>query len=509
MKRSHLILAACLGLILAGPWPLFAGDEPAEQETPPSEPATTEDVAPAEPATETADDFPALKSQWADLLTRLREKLVAYRDAPRAEREQIRVEYAELVAQGEQLLPRLIAAAEKAFEANPDAQGEPAMFLVEAIKDQVSSRHDYATAVRIGKQLIEAGVDNPAVAEATGVALYNTGDFAGAIEMFTAAVEHHQAADGQGKLRPESEILAGQAQQQLALQARREAVLELEQQLAEMESPQEQPVREMLDLLRANVHKLDDFEPAARISQMLIDKGVDDKGLYDVAGVAFFMTNQFDLAEEYLTKADEAGRISQLGRQSLENLDYYNKLWAEEQERRKSDSAGEPLPQVRLKTNKGDVTIELFENEAPKTVGNFVNLVEKDFYNGVVFHRVLPSFMAQGGDPDGTGMGGPGYTIVDEVAGDDHRKHFRGYLSMAKTAAPDSGGSQFFLTFVPTRHLDGKHTVFGRVIDGMEVLTKLQRIDPGQQDAAPDRIISAEVLRKRDHEYVPTKSGVR
>lgn len=502
MKRSHLFLATCLALILACPWSLFAGDEPAEQETPPSEPAASEDAAPAEPAT--ADDFPALKTEWADLLTRLREKLIAYRDAPQAEREQIRAEYAELVAQGEQLLPRIVTAAEKSFEANPDAQGEAAKFLTEAIKDQVSSRHDYSTAARIGGQLIEAGVDNPAVAEATGVALYNTGDFAGAIKMFTVAVE---AADGQGKLRPESEILAGQAQQQLALQARREAILELEQQLAEAESPQEQPVREMLDLLRTSVHKLDDYEPAARISQVLIDKGVDDKGLYDVAGVAFFMTNQFDLAEEYLTKADEAGRISQLGRQSLENLDSYKKLWAEEQESRKSDSAGEPLPQVLLKTNKGDVTIELFENEAPKTVGNFVNLVEKDFYNGVVFHRVLPGFMAQGGDPDGTGMGGPGYTIVDEVDRDDHRKHFRGYLSMAKTAAPDSGGSQFFLTFVPTRHLDGKHTVFGRVIDGMEVLTKLQRIDPGQQGAAPDRIIAAEVLRKRDHDYTPTKSS--
>jgi cyclophilin family peptidyl-prolyl cis-trans isomerase len=165
---------------------------------------------------------------------------------------------------------------------------------------------------------------------------------------------------------------------------------------------------------------------------------------------------------------------------------------------------------VLLKTNKGDIVIELFENEAPKTVGNFVSLVENGFYNGLTFHRVLPGFMAQGGCPDGNGMGGPGYTIPCECNQPNYRRHFRGTLSMAH-AGPNTGGSQFFLTFIPTSGLDGKHTAFGRVVDGMDVLAKIQRRDPSPQTPrplpTPDSIIEAKVLRKRPHDYKPTKMG--
>src|SRR5690606_33365249 len=134
-------------------------------------------------------------------------------------------------------------------------------------------------------------------------------------------------------------------------------------------------------------------------------------------------------------------------------------------------------PRVKIETNKGTIVVELFENEAPQTVGNFVNLVEKGFYNDTVFHRVLPNFMAQGGDPKGTGTGGPDYHIYCECYEPDHRKHFRGTLSISH-ARRDTGGSQFYLTFAPTAHLNGRHTAFGRVIQGMDVLAKLQRIDP-------------------------------
>ncbi len=132
--------------------------------------------------------------------------------------------------------------------------------------------------------------------------------------------------------------------------------------------------------------------------------------------------------------------------------------------------------------------------------------MEKGFYNGTIFHRVLPGFMAQGGDPEGTGKGGPNYTIACECYKPNYRRHFRGSLSMAH-AGRDTGGSQFFLTFVPTDALNGKHTVFGRVIEGMDVLAKLQRIDPEKpkQQEDPDRILKATVLRKRDHKYVPVK----
>lgn len=157
------------------------------------------------------------------------------------------------------------------------------------------------------------------------------------------------------------------------------------------------------------------------------------------------------------------------------------------------------LPQILFKTTKGDVLIELYEDEAPNTVANFVSLVEKKYYDGLTFHRVIDGFMAQGGCPDGTGRGGPGYAIPCECRLKNARKHGRGSLSMAH-AGPDTGGSQFFITFTPTPHLDGKHTVFGKVIEGMEVVDGLERTAPGVK---PDRILEATVVRKRDHEYQP------
>ncbi len=151
--------------------------------------------------------------------------------------------------------------------------------------------------------------------------------------------------------------------------------------------------------------------------------------------------------------------------------------------------------------------LELFENEAPEAEGNLISLVEKGYYDGLTFQRVLNGFMAQGGCPDGNGMGGPGYEIYCECHGPNFRKHFRGSLSMAH-AGRDTGGTQFFLTFIPTANLNGLHTVFGRVTEGMEVLAKLQRRDPSKSEElaiTPDRIIKAEVVRKRDHKYLPNK----
>ena len=169
------------------------------------------------------------------------------------------------------------------------------------------------------------------------------------------------------------------------------------------------------------------------------------------------------------------------------------------------------LPRVLLKTNRGDLVVELFENEAPNTVANFISLVEKGFYDGLTFHRVLPGFMAQGGCPDGDGKGGPGYKIPCECYNPERRRHFRGSLSMAHSGR-DTGGSQFFITFVPTPQLDDpppqgdRHTVFGRVVEGLNLLHKIRRRDPdGPNPPEPDKIITAKVLNRRDHEYVPEK----
>jgi cyclophilin family peptidyl-prolyl cis-trans isomerase len=227
------------------------------------------------------------------------------------------------------------------------------------------------------------------------------------------------------------------------------------------------------------------------------------------------VTEDFDDAEKWLKEGDKQSPLDVQGKQSLAYLDQARQKWEEEAAIREKEKDAN-LPRVVLKTSQGDITLELFEEEAPNTVANFISLVEKKYYDGLTFHRVIPHFMAQGGDPKGDGSGGPGYTIPDEVDNPKFRKHFRGSLSMAKTNAPDSGGSQFFLCFVATDHLDGKHTVFGRVIDGIEVLAKLRRTEPeseNEKNFTPpdpkqlDRIVEAKVIRKRDHKYEPKKAS--
>ncbi|WP_229375827.1 peptidylprolyl isomerase [Fibrella aquatilis] len=133
---------------------------------------------------------------------------------------------------------------------------------------------------------------------------------------------------------------------------------------------------------------------------------------------------------------------------------------------------------AEMRTNKGTMTIEFFEKDAPQTVANFVKLAKSGYYDGVKFHRVIPNFMIQGGDPTGTGSGGPGYNIPDELTG-DNQYHDRGVLSMANTGRPNSGGSQFFICHnrQGTAHLDRKHTVFGKVVDGLDVIDQVQQGD--------------------------------
>ena len=127
-------------------------------------------------------------------------------------------------------------------------------------------------------------------------------------------------------------------------------------------------------------------------------------------------------------------------------------------------------------TERGPIRVELAADKAPLTVANFVNLAQRGFYDGLNFHRVINDFMVQGGCPLGTGTGGPGFTIKDELSG-KKQVHKAGSLSMAKTAAPDSGGSQFFICHSPQPHLDRKHTVFGVVETGMDVVNKIRKGD--------------------------------
>ena len=159
-----------------------------------------------------------------------------------------------------------------------------------------------------------------------------------------------------------------------------------------------------------------------------------------------------------------------------------------------SDTENQSLPSIKMQTSQGEIRIELFEDEAPNTVANLIELSEQGFYNGLIFHRVIGDFMIQGGCPEGTGTGGPGYRFADECH-QDRCHDGPGMLSMAN-AGPNTNGSQFFITHSAQPHLDGKHTVFGRVMQGQDVVDSISQ---------GDEIQSITVLNKRDHEYKVNK----
>ncbi len=258
------------------------------------------------------------------------------------------------------------------------------------------------------------------------------------------------------------------------------------------------------------------YDEAAKVSETLLAKDPQHHLALNISGVAHFGTHDFPKAVSRLEEAAALGVLHpQLGAPFLEPAKQYQKYWEAEQQIRQRESAATgdaQLPQVLFKTSKGDILLELFENEAPNTVANFISLVEDKFYDGTKFHRVIPGFMAQGGDPNTKpgafgppGSGGPGYTIECECYAPNARRHFAGTLSMAH-AGKDSGGSQFFITHLPTPHLDREvrpesvHTVFGRVMQGMDVVAALE---------ANDEIQSATVVRKRNHEYAPKTAAAR
>ena len=207
--------------------------------------------------------------------------------------------------------------------------------------------------------------------------------------------------------------------------------------------------------------------------------------------------NSSDIASDPLLLA----RINAAKSKSQDGFD----KWKTELEIREVEETASDLPLVIMQTTKGPIELELFEDQAPNTVANFISLADSGFYDRILFHRVIDKFMAQGGDPskrknpeDASANDGPGYSISDEHTREDYRNHFAGSISMAKTSAPNSGGSQFFLTHLPTPHLDGKHTVFGRITSGLDTARAIEK---------DDEIIAVMVIRKRDHDYTPEKIG--
>ena len=299
---------------------------------------------------------------------------------------------------------------------------------------------------------------------------------------------------------------------------------------AHVETPNRNPTA--INLLYSMVQhefERENYEESVRLFRRMESSGIMNEleRFYAFAGLAALASMNYDEAEKWLESVTESGSLGEIIRNwgrsksgsdraraiqgQLMSFSENKEAWAKEQEIRKAETeAGQKdpekkLPKVEIITTKGKIVLELFENEAPNTVANFISLVERGFYDGIVFHRVLPNFMAQVGCPRGTGTGGPGYTFDCETGNrfPKARKHFRGSVSMAN-AGPNTNGSQFFLTFVPTSFLDGRHTVFGRVVEGFEVLADIQRIDPDDQDGdipERDRIVTARVLNKRSHDY--------
>ena len=256
------------------------------------------------------------------------------------------------------------------------------------------------------------------------------------------------------------------------------------------------------------------FEGSLEMAMALEDHKVTDENAPEIIALSAVADNKFDFAKPWIEKHfAESKKPRPILGAFYDNIEGLNKDWADEQKVREEDAKGEPLPQVRILTTKGEMIVELYENQAPGAVANFIHLAEQGFYDGLQFHRVLEHFMAQTGCPDGDGTGGPGYSIYGEAKNANARKFFRGTLGMALSGGnADSAGSQFFICFLPTYNLNGEYTAFGRIISGIDVLGCITKHDPDakkEEGAIPprlDEIIEVKVIRKRNHEYKPNKS---
>jgi len=260
------------------------------------------------------------------------------------------------------------------------------------------------------------------------------------------------------------------------------------------------------------------YEDSYQAAKMLLEAEVTLPFLYIMAARTAFLEGQFDeVVPYYQTFVDEHGadKLEPIDHRLSSIIDVYRPWWEEELERRAAEA--DDLPRVLLETTRGPVVIELFEDAAPNTVANFIQLVESGFYDGHDFYQVIDDLLAMTGDPHGDGSGTSGRYIPDEHDRPQRRRIFRGSVFMAKVpVAPDSGdfvpntaSSQFVIALMPILPKELSQTVFGRVIEGMDVIGSFQRVDPQEKkedqiQLPPDRIVTARVLRKRDHDYPVT-----
>ncbi len=244
------------------------------------------------------------------------------------------------------------------------------------------------------------------------------------------------------------------------------------------------------------------YEGAAR----LIDGGFNYLFLFNAAARSAVVSGQFEKAK-LLLETIEKDKLEKHDAALLYQLEELEKNFNREQEFIKMDSENTTLPQVKMSTTRGDVVIELFADQAPNTVANFVSLVDNGFYDGLDFYQVIDHLLALTGDPSGNGSGNSGKYIADEHDTPDARPPMRGSLMMAKLPmgesgefVPNSASSQFAILLLPLAHARNQ-TVFGRVISGMDVISSLRRVDPNKEkgkkvQVPPDRILTAEVIRR-------------
>ena len=221
---------------------------------------------------------------------------------------------------------------------------------------------------------------------------------------------------------------------------------------------------------------------------------------------ASYAIQDFERAEMMLRLVAEQGTKIRSG--YIKTLEKTRERWQQELKIRRLESNTDDLPKVKFETTEGTFLVELFENHAPQTVGNFIDLVEKKFYNDMPFFLVRPGDFAQTGCPNGNGTGDAGYKIPCECYREQIRYNFAGTLNMVHEGVRDTGGSQFFISHQPNQKWDQKYTAFGRVKEGLDVVYRLQTVDKTKDDPSgiePSKILKATVVWKRDHKYEATR----
>jgi len=280
------------------------------------------------------------------------------------------------------------------------------------------------------------------------------------------------------------------------------------------DSPQPESLDSIIATVTKDMYASNQLQDLHVAYEKMLTANPDDVELKKELGMIYLKTNRFRQAHDLLNSIDPAkiGKFEDSDRNLLVFLPRLVGLYEQELQIREKEKEADDLPRVEIVTRSGKMVVELFENEAPETVANFISLVESGYYNNAIFHRVIPNFMAQcAGMTENNSPKRLDYTINDEFKNANYRRHFCGSLSMANTGKPNSGQAQFFINLAPTPFLDGKHTVFGTVIEGAAVYQRIaltHKLSEKNEEepidsAVPDKILSAKVLRKRDHVYQP------